>query len=143
MTSEDVSSLHTRSHTCACTHKFVCIHECAHVHIHMKHYNTLIGGTVWQAVSTAKRGNLGCSCQVLVMAFGLVEAGGGGSGSFAHSRTIYFLVTRRNVRSTQRWALNGYLKMAQDNLTLELQHSKVLCNHRNSSRSTSLVETVT
>lgn len=36
-----------------------------------------MSGTLRQAVSIAKRGNLGCSPQGLVTAFGLVKAGWG------------------------------------------------------------------
>lgn len=143
MTSEDVSSLHTRSHACAYTH--VCVHTqmCTRTRPHEKlkytdGWNSPAGSfysKAWKSrLSSSGAGGDG------------LWVGGGGLGescSFAHSRTIYFLVTRRNVRSTRRWALNGYLKTAQDNLTSEQQRSKVLGNHRNFSQPTSLVEPVT
>lgn len=114
MTSEDVLSLHTRSHTCAYTH--VCVHTqmCTRTRPHEK-LKSIDGwnspaGSFYSKAWKSRLSSSGAGDGLWV--------GGGGLGescSFAHSRTIYFLVTRRNVRSTRRWALNGYLKTAQDN----------------------------
>lgn len=103
-------------HMLAQVHMHTQMCACAHIH---KNENTLIGGNSRQAAFTAKRVNLCCSPQGLMTAFGLVEA-----GVHLHIPEGFTPLSQGGLLGqTQRWALNGCLKMAQGILTWNLQLS--------------------